>query len=275
MTGSDSGSKNLSGEFAAIYEEKVRADTRSSFETLLGVRDRCFEMIQAAIPLREDLKASDLREIPALDGGVAGNMRTYTGQGSPVDWIVRSWIGKPESGFTNMHLTCWLDETIEVPHLGMALGTIPDVFFYVDFVPRYEPVLHPEHLVKYHDSMNELWMGFRKALYEQAPAIRPFDARMPFIRSSLSPIALTGVVPLAYFQEQVEPHFYRYVERWIELVKAAAPVPEDRRAALRQRDLSVRRNIVELDPANVFADALVGIPLKERLIRILHAGERA
>jgi hypothetical protein len=43
---------------------------------------------------------------------------------------------------------------------------------------------------------------------------------------------------------------------------------------LKQRDELVRRTIVEKDPANVLADRMLGVPMRERLVRILHAGER-
>ena len=46
------------------------------------------------------------------------------------------------------------------------------------------------------------------------------------------------------------------------------------RPALAQHDLTYRRNVAELDPANVFADRMLGVPMRERLVRILWGGER-
>ncbi len=66
----------------------------------------------------------------------------------------------------------------------------------------------------------------------------------------------------------------QYVRQWVEFVKHAQPLDAEKRAAIKQRDILLRRTIVEKDPANVLADRLVGVPMRERLVRILHAEER-
>jgi magnesium-transporting ATPase (P-type) len=63
-------------------------------------------------------------------------------------------------------------------------------------------------------------------------------------------------------------------ERVLALVAAATPVDPALRPALAQHDLTYRRNVAELDPANVFADRMLGVPMRERLVRILWGGER-
>ena len=90
--------------------------------------------IQAELKLEEDMACADVATIKDLGGNKYGEMRTFTG--SPIDWLVKSWLGEshasrgegthwcalatgnPAMGFTNIHLTAWCDASIEVPHLG-------------------------------------------------------------------------------------------------------------------------------------------------------------
>ncbi|MCS6843220.1 MAG: hypothetical protein NZ528_02700 [Caldilineales bacterium] len=254
---------------ADVLDAHAPRDNRAVFDYLLDVRERAWQIVQAGLCLREDLACRDIQTIRGLDGSVVGNIHTYTGDGSPVDWVVRSWVGRPETGFTNIHLTCWLTEDVEVPHLGFALGTAPDVFCYVDFLPRYDPPASFEHLDRYHERLNETWIALRRH-----PAYRTFNPVHLYTRSTLSPIAVCGLLPFDDFRAVVEPVMLQYVAKWVELVQAAEPTPPERRAALRARDVLVRRTIVEKDPANILADRLVGVPMRERLVRILHAAER-
>lgn len=254
---------------ADVLDSRGKVDNTNVFNYLVGVREKCWQMINSALSLHEDLACQDIEHIPDLDGNTVGNMHTYTGDKSPVDWLVRSWIGKPETGFTNIHLTAWLNETVDVPHLGFALGTAPDVFFYCDLMPRYEIPLHPEHMDKYHQPLNDTWVNLRRD--KSISVFNPVDM---FTRSSLSPAVMVGLVPFEIFKEKVEPHLYEYVQYWVDLVKAAEPTPKEIRPVLQHRDHHVRKNIVERDPANVLADRLLGVPMRERLVRILWGADR-
>lgn len=252
---------------ADVLDSRKPVDNTEVFNYLLNVREQAWEMVNQGLTLRRDMKCADIEQIPDLQGNVVGNMFTYTGD--KIDWIVRSWIGKPETGFTNIHLTCWVNDEIDVPHLGMALGTAPDVFCYVDFLPRYDAPVSFDHLNEYHEPMNETWIALRRN-----PVYKTFNPVHLYTRGTLSPIAVCGLLPFADFKAVVEPVMLEYVRRWVELVKNARPVPQAKRAALKARDELLRRTIVEKDPANILADRMLGVPMRERLVRILHAGER-
>ncbi|NWF70653.1 MAG: hypothetical protein HXY40_16335 [Chloroflexi bacterium] len=254
---------------ADVFDSHAPSDKTAHFHDLLRLREQAWMLVNENLDLREDLACQDIRDIPALDGQIVGNIHTYTGRSSPVDWLIRSWIGRPVTGFTNIHLTCWLNSSVDVPHLGFALGTAPDVFFYCDLLPRYELMVQPQHLDQYYEPLNQLWVDLRRE--RSVTLFNPVNA---YIRSTISPVALLGLVPYAVFKEKVEGAILHYVRYWVDLVKNAQPAPPETRAALAARDLTMRRTIVERDPANLLADRMVGVPLRERLVRILWGGER-
>jgi hypothetical protein len=266
--------QNLSKEFVTHLADGTHIDTSETFDAVLTTRDKVWEMIKNSLSLKEDERCADLHSFDDLKGEHVGRMRTFTGDKSPVDWIIHSNIGIPQNTFTNIHLTIYLDDSVEVPHLGMAFGTLPNAFFYVDPMPRYEPLSYPDHVQQYLSPLNDIYMSLQEELFEAG--IKPFNAAMPFIRASLSPVALAGVVPLDFYRDKVEPKIFAYVEYWLKLVHAAKKVENPViRTQLKQRDSLIRRNIVHLDPANPIAERLVGKPLADRLVRILCAEERS
>lgn len=254
---------------ADVLDAHAPVDNTTKFDYLLGARERAWAIIRAALDLREDRACADVRAIKDLHGQVCGEMTTFTGATSPVDWIVRSWIGRPETGFTNIHLTCWLNATTDVPHLGFALGTAPDVFCYCDFLPRVEACTNYDYVERYLQPMNELWIALRRN-----PRYKLFNPVHLYTRSTLSPIAICGLLPFDDFREVVEPVMLDYVRSWVALVQAEQPVAPEQREALARRDHILRKTIVEKDPANVLADRMLGVPMRERLVRILWGAER-
>lgn len=254
---------------ADVLDAHAPVNNTEVFNYLLNVREQAWELVQTGLSLREDRRCQDIQDIRDLQGNTVGNIHTYTGAASPVDWLIRSWIGKPESGFTNIHLTGWLSAAVDVPHLGFALGTAPEVFCYVDFLPRYDLATNPDYAEQFYEPVNALWTGLKRS-----PAFKAFNPVHLYTRAVLSPVAVCGLLPLADFRAVVEPVMLAYVQQWVDWVRQAAPTPADQRPALRQRDTFVRQNIVERDPANVLADRMLGVPMRERLVRILRGAER-
>lgn len=252
-----------------IVDEKGKVDNTKVFQYLLSVREKAWEIVNRELSLKEDLACKDIEDIKDLQGNVVGNMHTYTGNKSPIDWVVRSWIGKAETGFTNIHLTCWVNSTIDVPHLGMAWGTAPDVFYYADLMPRYDVAEHATYLDQYLAPMNDKWIKLR-----QDKSINVFTPIHLYTRGVLSPLALSGLVPLNIYTEKIESTMLDYVNYWVKLVKEAKPVSKKEQAILKARDHIVRKTIVERDPANIIADRMLGTPMRERLVRVLWGAER-
>jgi hypothetical protein len=253
---------------ADVLDSRAPVNNSETFNYLLDVREQAWQIVNEGLSLREDLTCKDIEHIPDLQGNIVGNMHTYTGDKSPIDWIVRSWIGKPETGFTNIHLTCWVGDEIDVPHLGFALGTAPDVFCYVDYLPRYEAVATPSISTSITKALNE---NGSPCAATRPTKPSPRFTFTPAPRCRPSPFAACSPLPIS--RRWSSRSCSTYVRNWVELVKTPTR-PAEKRAALKARDELVRRTIVEKDPANVLADRMLGVPMRERLVRILHAGER-
>jgi len=267
MGDSDMSVNNLE---AQVDKEGVM-DNQSTFQYLMDTVDGLFEHVSGALDLQEDMACADVATIPDLGGNKYGEMRTFTGKEAPVDWLVKSWLGNPVLGFTNIHLTVYCDATIDVPHLGFALGTVgSNVFFYADLIPRYETMLNPEHL-EYLEPLNAMALELKNP----ANGVPQFNSQSAFIRGSLSPVALCGLCDFATLKEKVMDKLKHYVTYWTELVSKAEKVDVAASRILQARDVAWRKNLTELDPANVFADKACGKEMRERLVRCLQGADRA
>lgn len=263
----------LSEEFARHLDSIHKLDTTETFTRLLETRDKAWDKISSSLPFVEDMHCADIHEFNDLEGNPLGRMRNFTGPECHVDWVIHSNIGHPSNTFTNIHLTVWIKDTIDVPHLGLAFGTLPEVFFYADMMPRYELVTTPDHCLTYYDPVGHLNLGMGKDLHEAGyMSLVPY---MPFIRSSLSPCVVAGVTARDFYVEKAEPRIFELVEYWIGLVKKAKPITDkSKRDFLARRDYQQRKSIVYLDPANSIAVRLVGQKAADRLVRILAGEER-
>jgi hypothetical protein len=240
----------------------ARVDLRNAHEQMnIGMR-ALGHRLRAAFNVTQDPAS-----IPAYgQGPMRGELSVYTGE--PLDWVVDSWIGSPERGFSNHHLTIWLSPQVRVPHLGFAIGTIPELFVFADLVPRSDLWTNPEELDRYHAAFNELFLEVTAD-----PRFAPFVSKEPYIRQAISPI---GLCKTAAVTEENVQHvlaiFRKMLDRWIVWVKEAHPVPEAERAALGARDAFVRRTICERDPANIVAEKVLGPEMTRTLVNVLKKG---
>jgi hypothetical protein len=221
------------------------------------------EKLRAAFPMTPHPMGAPFARYSTPDERMRGELRAFTGD--RLDWVIDSWIGSPAQGFTNHHLTIWLDDSVAVPHLAFAMGTIPDLFVFCDLVPRSDLWTDLATLDRYHATFNDL------RLQVSADArFTPFVSKEVYIRQAISPIGLCEAG--AATDENIDlafSYFDQLMTRWIPWVKEAPPVPEAERAALRARDRFVRRTIVERDPANVVAEKVLGPELTHALVRVL------
>lgn len=242
-------------------------DRESTFQQLWQLTTELFERVRTRFELTLDPSCHDLMPYSGRDGA-SGYLANYAGP--EIDWLVHSWTGNPKATFTNMHLTIALGPHIDVPHFGFALGTTPDFFVYMDYLPRRDLWTRPDYGDRYYARANEAYLTM-----QAQPGFRPFISRDFYTRVAQSPASL------CYGAAVSDEHFAvirkaarAHLDNWFALIDAATPVPDKERAALAERDLLIRRTITERDPANVVVDKLYGKALGKRLVRQLWGGDR-
>ncbi len=252
-----------------MVDETPRTDVSETFaewrELLTGLKDR----IAGRFELTRDPSTADLDSYGDPESGPSGSLAAYTGP--EIDWLVHSWIGDPRTGFVNLHLTAWLGPQIRVPHLASALLLWPQGWFYVDAVSRGDLVGDGEYYDRYYAEADEPWLAFK----DDHPDFTWFTSRTGFIRTSLSPMAYCYSFPRTRPNlDTVADLLTAKVEQWLDWVDAAESVPDDERDTLAARDLRIRRNIADRDPANVMGERMFGPELTARLVRALWGGDR-
>ncbi len=255
-------------------EEMVEADpgvdNQENFEALWGLIGEMLDKVKSRFELNMDPCCDDLQPYVGLpDGGARGYIGAYAGP--EIDWLIHSWTGNPKASFTNMHLTINLGPQIDVPHFGFALGTVPDLFWYMDYMPRCELLLHPEYADKYfYGEVNDDYISM-----DRDPLFTNFVSRDFYTRLAQTPTSICVGAPindetLAIVRERS----MRQLDRWLAWVDSAEPVPKERQKALAKRDETIRRTICLRDPANVVVDKLFGEKLGQYLVNTLWGGTR-
>ena len=255
-------------------EELVSAnpdvDNQENFAALWGLLGDMLDKIKARFDIEMDPCCKDLQPYEGQPGtGATGYIGAYAGDG--IDWLIHSWTGNPKASFTNMHLTISLGAQIDVPHFGFALGTVPDIFWYMDYVPRVDMLVNTDYADRYYyGEPNDTFIEM-----DRNPAFTPFVSREFYTRLAQSPNSVCVGAP---FNDEnfatVERLAHRQLDRWLGWIDAAEPVAESKRAALSARDELIRRTICERDPANVVVDKLFGEELGRYLVKTLWGGTR-
>ncbi len=245
-------------------------DNQQTFDALWGMLGALFDKVAARFELQPDASTADLQPYHAIDGsGAGGNLSTFSGP--EVDWLVFSWVGNPKASFSNMHLTVSLSSKIDAPHLGLAFGTAPHLFFYMDFIPRKDLAANPSYMDSYYKELNEEHLR----LHEN-PAFTAFVSRSLYMRvtqtaASLCFTAEDSAENLATLRDTSA----RMVAQWLANVEKAPAMPLAERPALAARDESVRRAIAERDPMNALVERMYGAELTAKLVKALWGGDRA
>ena len=251
-----------------IFDRRDDTDTTATFDRLWGITEELMAKITARFEVTRDPSTEEFESYRGAEEYPAGHLAAFVGE--EIDWLVHSWLGNPPLGFTNMHVTAWLGPHIDVPHLGIAWGTLPDLWFYIDYNPRSDLMLDLDSLERYYAPLNEQVLELRAD-----PGLVPFTSKALYVRQALSDVAVCFTTETTDARiDQIGEIAHDRVDRWLRYVDEADPVPEDRRAALAADDLARRRNIAELDPANIMGERFFGEEMTERLVRTLWGGDR-
>ena len=250
-------------------EARPAIDNRQTFDALWKLLGEQFEKVAARFALEPDPSTADLQPYQAIDGsGAGGSLSTFAGP--DIDWLVFSWVGNPKASFSNMHLTVSLAAKHEAPNLGLALGTAPDLFMYMDFVPRKDLLANPSYMDKYYRELNEEHLR----LHEN-PEIRTFISRSLYMRVAQTPASLCFTAKdspenMRTVQETVR----RMTDQWLANLDKSAILPEAERLAQAARDERIRREIAERDPMNALVQRMYGPDLTDKLVKALWGGGR-
>ena len=268
MTTTHSNTSAVTQSVEDLVTASPDVDNRAVFTQLTELFAELRRKVESRLELKLDPSCADITPYHNLQGEVTGSVSNFSGP--EVDWAVSSWMGTLESSFTNLHLTVWLGPQIRVPHLWMAVGTIPRLFVYLDFGPRTELANDIDHLRKYYGPENDLYMDF----YDD-PRFVPFVSRSVEVRSFISPVGICATAePTPDVIATTSAAAHRMLDRWLGWLDDPETVPLELQAAQAERDLYIRRQIAETDPANRLAERLLGAPLTSRLVRALWGGGR-
>ncbi len=250
-----------------IFDEAGPTDATETFDRLWSVMTGLYRRVTDRFELTADPSVADLSSF----GNPTGNRgELYASSGPKVDWLINSWLGDPQAGFTNMHLTCWLGPDTNVPHLGMAWGTLPSLWCFIDLLPRADLFVDLEYVDRYYAPANERYMQLKSD-----PEASAFVSQDTFTRVGVSMSAYCAVLPNTPERiDLIETLATERLEQWFSYLDEAEPVAESQRAALAARDFAMRKNIVERDPANALAERFYGKELTDRLVSALGGFDR-
>lgn len=250
-----------------LVDERPDVDNAAVYERLWAILGTLRAKIDQRFALQMDESTRALQ--PYESGDYRGFLSAF--YGPEIDRLVHSWIGNPAQSFCNMHLTVWLKAHIRVPHLGFALGTLPDVFIYMDYVPRVDLMTDLAYLDRYYEPANARFIALRKD-----NRLSPFTSKTLYMRQAQSQTSLCYVCKASDDTlTLVSELAHEMLDRWLQWVDTAEAVPAAEQEALAARDLFVRRAIAERDPANAMGVRLFGAQMTDTLVRALWGAERA
>lgn len=117
--------------------------------------------------------------------------------------------------------------------------------------------------------MNATYLELR-----ENPNLSLFVSKALYVRQFQSPTSLCFTGSLTEDSlSLLRNTAHEVCSRWLTWVKQAEPVPSDRRPALAERDLRMRRVTAERDPGNALAAKIFGEELANQLIRSLWSKE--
>ena len=252
---------------AQMVEERPSVNNQELFDALWGITTELKEKVFARFALTPDPCSAKFQPYGG-EGKPSGFLSTFAGP--DIDWLVYSWVGTPGTSFTNMHLTINVSAKVKIPHFGFALGTAPDIFMYMDYLPRVDFWADPTYADKYLLPANERFLQLR-----QDGRFSPFVSQDMSMRLYQSPTSYCFMVTpddetVAIIRETA----HEMVDRWLGWFDAAEIFPDTERPALAARDLTMRQTICERDPANAIADRLFGKEVANELVTTLWGGNR-
>lgn len=249
-----------------MTEKILNPDNTAIFEYLWGIILELRHKLEGRFQLHLQHQYQDLQQYTSIDGKTRGSLQVFSGE--EIDWLVNGWLGNP-TNFTTMRLTIWLGSHINVPHLAFEFGTVPNIFFYIDYIGRTDMLTNLEYLERYYEPLNQKFLDL-----QSDSRFTRFTSKSLYIRNFQSPINFCYTCSTNDDNlNSIRLLANEILEGWLTWVDEAEAVPEDNRLSLAQRDLFLRRTSAERDPGNILAAQMFGEELTDKLVRALWRGE--
>lgn len=233
------------------------------FDHLQKIQSELYQKLAARCNLHPEPVNHPLQSFCSPDRSVTGSLRTFVG--TNIDWLVYSFLNAPKMGFSTMRLTTWLSPQIRVPHLAFEFGTMPDVFFYMDYVPRVDLWSDLKYVEQFYEPVNSAYLKLRNDANFSV-----FVSKGLYVRQFQSPVHLCFTCSDSEDSlAAIRTTAHEMCDRWLIWIEQAEPVPVEAQAALAERDLRMRRISAERDPGNAVAAKIFGAELADRLVRSL------
>jgi hypothetical protein len=233
------------------------------FDRLREIQSELYQKLADRFDLRTEPANHPLQSFCSPDRSVTGSLQTFTG--TNIDWLVYSFLNAPKMGFSTMRLTTWLSPQIRVPHLVFEFGTMPDVFFYMDYVPRVDLWSDLEYVEQFYEPANSTYLRWRD---ERNFSL--FVSKGLYVRQFQSPVHLCFTcADTEDSLAAIRTTAHEMCDRWLTWIEQAETVPVETQAALAQRDLRLRQISAERDPGNAVAAKIFGAKLADKLVRSL------
>jgi hypothetical protein len=172
-----------------------------------------------------------------------------------VDWFVRSWLGNRKASIIDMNINVVLGQETQVPNLMIIFGTVPNLLFYADYVPRVDLKVNEDYVNRYYGGdVNKDYLEFRKNTDFVWTA-----SHGPVIRAMQSPVCSSYITSLTDEHiDQCEAYLGRFVDRWFRMYDEAPRLPPEQRKAQQAYDFTYREYTNRSDPMNVLAERVFG-----------------
>lgn len=251
-----------------MFDAQPHVDKTEVYERLWSLAGELRAKFDERFEFEIDPSCADLEQYGATESGPRGSLKTYTGP--ELDWFVHSWVGDPAESFTNIHVTSWLGPQVKVPHLGFAFGTLPNLWFMIEYMPRTDLSVDLESLDTYFEPQNARYLELRND-----PRFDYFLSRSLYVRQVMSE---TSFVFLCEETDEnlslISELSHEALDQWIGWVDDAEPTAVEEREQLAWRDEQIRRNTSERDPANVIAERFFGKEMADELVGQLWGAKR-
>lgn len=260
---------NTTKSIAELIAERPSVNNQELFDALWNITTELKGKVFARFALTPDPCSAPFQPYGGQGGSQpSGFLSTFAGP--EIDWLVYSWVGTPGTSFTNMHLTINVGAQYKIPHFGFALGTAPDIFLYMDYLPRVDAWADIAYADRYLQPANARFLQLRN------------DGRFsPFVSQDLTMRLYQTAVSHCYMVPPTDETIalirataHEMLDRWLAWFDEPEMTPEHERPALAARDLTIRQTICERDPANAIAVRLFGQEYADDLVKTLWGGNR-